>query len=104
MSKLDGLEAGQTRIEESLGRRLDAHNLIFQQHTEEDKKLAEHILSVEREVTFAKGDLRRQRGDSSDCGPQRMVEALMAFDPLTEGLSFAHAVVHKILPYSDKKN
>jgi len=55
MSKLDGLEAGQTRIEESLGRRLDAHNLIFQQHTEEDKKLAEHILSVEREVTFAKG-------------------------------------------------
>ena len=55
MSKLDGLEAGQARIEESLGRRLDDHNLIFQQHTEEDKKLAEHIRSVEREVTFAKG-------------------------------------------------
>jgi hypothetical protein len=55
MSKLESLEAGQSRIEESLTRRLDAHNLIFQQHTEEDKKLAEHIMSVDKEVTFAKG-------------------------------------------------
>lgn len=55
MSKLDGLEAGQTRIEDSLGKRLDEHNAIFKQHTEEDKKLAEHIIAVEREVTFAKG-------------------------------------------------
>ena len=55
MSKLDGLEDGQTRIEESLGRRLDEHNAIFQRHTEEDKKLAEHIAAVDKEVTFAKG-------------------------------------------------
>ena len=55
MSKLDGLEAGQTRIEESLTRRLDEHNEIFQRHTEEDKKLAEHIMAVDKEVTLAKG-------------------------------------------------
>ena len=33
-----------------------------------------------------------------------MVEALMAFDPLTEGLSFAHAVVDKIWPDAEKKD
>lgn len=55
MSKLDSLEAGQARIEETVGRRLDEHNIIFQRHTEEDKKLSEHITAVDREVTFAKG-------------------------------------------------
>ena len=55
LSKLDSLEAGQARIELSVTKRLDEHNQIFLQHTEEDKKLAEHIMAVEKEVTFAKG-------------------------------------------------
>ena len=55
LSKLDSLEEGQARIELSLTKRLDEHNHIFLQHTEEDKKLAEHIMAVEKEVTFAKG-------------------------------------------------
>jgi hypothetical protein len=55
LSKLDSLEEGQARIELSLTKRLDEHNQIFLAHTEEDKKLAEHIMAVEKEVTFAKG-------------------------------------------------
>ena len=54
MSKLDGLEAGQTRIEESLGRRLDEHNTIFKQHTEDDKKAWEKLDDVTVEVKIAK--------------------------------------------------
>lgn len=54
MSKLDGLEAGQTRIEESLGRRLDEHNVIFKQHTDDDKKAWEKLDDVTLEVKVAK--------------------------------------------------
>ena len=55
MSKLDGLEAGQSRIEQQMHSRLDKHFELFRQHTEDDKKLAEHIATIEHEVTFAKG-------------------------------------------------
>ena len=54
MSKLDGLEAGQTRIEESLGRRLDEHNVLFKQHTDDDKKAWEKLDDVTLEVKVAK--------------------------------------------------
>lgn len=54
MSKLDGLEAGQTRIEESVGKRLDEHNAIFKQHTEDDKKAWERLDDVTVEVKIAK--------------------------------------------------
>lgn len=54
MSKLDGLEAGQTRIEDSLGRRLDEHNILFKQHTEDDKKAWEKLDDVTLEVKVAK--------------------------------------------------
>lgn len=54
MSKLDGLEAGQTRIEESLGRRLDEHNILFKQHTDDDKKAWEKLDDVTLEVKVAK--------------------------------------------------
>ena len=55
ISKLDSLEAGQSRIENQIHARLDKHYALFQAHTEEDKKLAEHITTVEKEITFAKG-------------------------------------------------
>ena len=55
MSKLEGLEQGQSRIENQIHARLDKHYELFQAHTEEDKKLADHIVSVEKEITFAKG-------------------------------------------------
>ena len=55
MSKLDSLEAGQARMGEQIDDRLRQHFELFQQHTEDDKKLAEHILAVDKEVTFAKG-------------------------------------------------
>ena len=54
MSKLDGLEAGQTRIEESLGKRLDEHNAIFKQHTEDDKQAWAKLDDVTVEVKVAK--------------------------------------------------
>lgn len=55
MSKLEGLEAGQSRIENQIHARLDKHYALFQAHTDEDRKLAEHIVAVEKEITFAKG-------------------------------------------------
>ena len=54
MSKLDGLEAGQTRIEDSLGKRLDEHNAIFRQHTLDDKHAWEKLDEVTTEVKVAK--------------------------------------------------
>ena len=35
--------------------RLDQHYELFQKHTEDDRKLAEHLHTVEKEITFAKG-------------------------------------------------
>lgn len=55
MSKLDGLENGQARIEKHLDDRLREHLNTIQQHIEDDKKLADHILAIDKEVTFAKG-------------------------------------------------
>ena len=55
ISKLDSLEAGQSRIENQIHARLDKHYALFQAHTEDDRKLAEHIVEVEKEITFAKG-------------------------------------------------
>ena len=55
ISKLDDLSQGQTRIETSLSKRLDEHNEIFAQHLKDDKNLADHIIRVDKEVTFAKG-------------------------------------------------
>ena len=54
MSKLDGLEAGQTRIEESMMKRLDEHNAIFRQHTEDDKTAWQKLDEVTVEVKIAK--------------------------------------------------
>lgn len=55
ISKLDSLEAGQSRIENQINARLDKHYAIFEAHTEEDKRLAEHISALDKEITFAKG-------------------------------------------------
>lgn len=55
ISKLDSLEAGQSRIEEQFNARLDRQNDLFEQHVKDDKALAEHIIAVDKEVTFAKG-------------------------------------------------
>lgn len=55
MSKLESLEAGQSRIESQMHSRMDKHFALFQQHADDDKKLAEHIMALDREVTFAKG-------------------------------------------------
>lgn len=55
MNKLESLEAGQARIESQMHSRLDKHFALFQQHAEEDKKLGEQLMSLDREVTFAKG-------------------------------------------------
>ena len=54
MSKLDGLEAGQDRIEESLGKRLDEYNVIFKQHTQDDKEAWAKLDDVTVEVKIAK--------------------------------------------------
>ena len=55
MSKLDGLEAGQSRIENEINGRLDKHYELFQAHVEDDKKMADHLMVIDKEVTFAKG-------------------------------------------------
>ena len=55
ISKLDSIEANQRRMGEQIDDRLRQHFDLFQQHTEDDKKLAEHIQAVDKEVTFAKG-------------------------------------------------
>ena len=59
MSKLDGLEAGQSRIENQINGRLDKHYELFQDHVKDDKdqadRLEKHIGSLDKEITFAKG-------------------------------------------------
>lgn len=54
MSKLEGLEAGQTRIEESLTKRLDEHNIILQKHTDDDKAAWSKLDEVTLEVKIGK--------------------------------------------------
>ena len=55
MSKLQGLEDGQARIENSLGKRLDEHYVIVAKHIEDDKETAKAIANLDKEITFAKG-------------------------------------------------
>ena len=55
ISKLDSIEANQRQMSLQIDGRLRQHFDLFQAHTEEDKKLAEHIQAVDKEVTFAKG-------------------------------------------------
>jgi len=40
---------------EQVNKRLDQHYDLFQKHTEDDKRMADHIIEVEKEITFAKG-------------------------------------------------
>ena len=54
MSKLEGLEAGQTRIEESMTKRLDQHYDLFERHTEDDKAAWKKLDDVTVEVRVAK--------------------------------------------------
>ena len=55
ISKLDSIEANQRQMSTQIDDRLRQHFDLFQSHTEEDKKLADHIMQVDKEVTFAKG-------------------------------------------------
>ena len=55
ISKLDSIEEGHRAMATQVDDRLRQHFELFQQHTEEDRKLAEHIQAVDKEVTFAKG-------------------------------------------------
>ena len=55
VSKLDTLEAGQARIEDHLNARLSEQLITIKQHIEDDKKLTDHILALDKEITFAKG-------------------------------------------------
>jgi hypothetical protein len=55
VSKLDTLEAGQSRIEDHLNARLSEQLLTIKQHIEDDKKLTDHIIALDKEITFAKG-------------------------------------------------
>ena len=55
VSKLDSIEQGQERIETHLNDRLIEQREIIKQHIEDDKKLAEDILNLNKEVSFAKG-------------------------------------------------
>ena len=55
VSKLDSIEATQRQMQGQIDDRLRQHFDLFQQHTEEDRKLADHIMAVDKEVTFAKG-------------------------------------------------
>ena len=55
MSKLDSLEESHRAMSEQVDDRLRQHFELFRQHTEEDRKLADHIQAVDKEVTFAKG-------------------------------------------------
>lgn len=55
MSKLDSIEASQRQMSTQIDDRLRQHFELFQAHTEEDRKLADHIMEVDKEVTFAKG-------------------------------------------------
>lgn len=55
MSKLDSIEDSHRAMAIQVDDRLRQHFDLFQQHTEEDRKLAEHIQAVDKEVTFAKG-------------------------------------------------
>ena len=55
MSKLDSIEASQRQMSTQIDDRLRQHFELFQAHTEEDRKLADHIMDVDKEVTFAKG-------------------------------------------------
>ena len=40
---------------EQVNNRLDQHFELFSKHVDDDKKLADHIAAVDKEVTFAKG-------------------------------------------------
>ena len=40
---------------EQVNNRLDQHSALFNQLLADDRKLAEHIAAVDKEVTFAKG-------------------------------------------------
>ena len=55
MGRLDSLAEGQNRIETHLNDRLIEQRELIRQHIEDDKKLADHIIAVDKEVTFAKG-------------------------------------------------
>lgn len=55
MSKLESLEQGQTRMYLQFNERMDQQHEIISAHIEDDKKMAEHIASVDKEITFAKG-------------------------------------------------
>ena len=55
MSKLEGLEEGQSRMYLQFNERMDRQDEMFERHVEDDKKLSDHLAIVDKEVTFAKG-------------------------------------------------
>lgn len=54
MSKLDGLESGQTRIEDNLSKRLDQHYELVEKHIEDDKQAWAKLDDVTLEVKVGK--------------------------------------------------
>lgn len=55
MSKLDSIEESQQRMYLQFNERMDRQDELFQSHLEDDKKLADNITAIGKEVTFAKG-------------------------------------------------
>lgn len=54
MSKLDGLEHGQTRIEDNLSKRLDQHYELVERHIEDDKLAWAKLDDIAFEVKVGK--------------------------------------------------
>lgn len=54
MSKLDGLENGQTRIEDNLTKRLDQHYELVEKHIVDDKLAWAKLDDIATEVKVAK--------------------------------------------------
>lgn len=55
MSKLESLEDGQTRMYLQFNERMDRQDEIFATHVDDDKKVADKVTDLTREVSFAKG-------------------------------------------------
>lgn len=55
MSKLESIEASQQQMYLQFNERMDKHDELFAVHIADDKKMSDHIISVEKEITFAKG-------------------------------------------------
>ena len=55
MSKLEGLEDGQTRMYLQFNERMDRQDELFTKHVDDDRAVSEKVDLLGKEVSFAKG-------------------------------------------------